>query len=220
MKFRAKPKYIVGFTLVEMAVVLVIFGLLLGGLLIPLSAQVEQRDYAETQSELDDYKEALLGYAASHTATDGKPYLACPDTDDDGIENREADGSCTSTEGDAPWATLGLKERDNWNNTYRYRVTAAFSSSSTGFTLSSTGNISILDASGGNTVASQVPAIIISRGKNGAGIGTDESENSDNDGIFVSHVPSNITGNEFDDLSVWIPTAILYSRMITAARLP
>jgi prepilin-type N-terminal cleavage/methylation domain-containing protein len=38
-----------GFTLVEMAIVLVIVGLLLGGLLMPLSAQIEQRRIGETQ---------------------------------------------------------------------------------------------------------------------------------------------------------------------------
>lgn len=208
-----------GFSLVEMAVVLVIFGLLLGGLLLPLSAQIDQRDYVETANELDAYQESLLGYAASHTATDGRPYLPCPDTDNDGLENRTGT-ACTSISGNIPWATLGLNQQDSWNNVYQYRVAAAFSDSGAGFTLSSTGNIDVLDASGGNTVASDVPAIVLSRGKNGAGTGTDELENSDNDNTFVSHVSTSTSGNEFDDISVWIPTTILFNRMITAGKLP
>ncbi len=56
-----------GFTLVEMAIVLVIVGLLLGGLLMPLSAQVEQRRIGETQKALDEIKEALVGFAIANT---------------------------------------------------------------------------------------------------------------------------------------------------------
>lgn len=208
-----------GFSLVEMAVVLVIFGLLLGSLLLPLSAQIDQRNYVETENELDSYQESLLGYAASHSATDGHPYLPCPDTDNDGFENRTG-SACTSISGNVPWATLGLKQQDSWNNTYQYRVAAAFSDNGTGFSLSSTGNINVLDASAGATVASGVPAIVLSKGKSGAGTGADELENSDNDNTFVSHTPTSTPGNEFDDLSVWIPTTILFNRMITAGKLP
>jgi len=44
-----------------MAIVLVIIGLLLGGLLMPLSAQLEQQRISETQKYLDQIREALLG---------------------------------------------------------------------------------------------------------------------------------------------------------------
>ena len=52
-----------GFTLVEIAIVLVIVGLLIGGLLTPLAAQLEQRRGSETQKALDEAKEALFGFA-------------------------------------------------------------------------------------------------------------------------------------------------------------
>lgn len=54
-----------GITLVEMAIVLVIVGLLLGGLLMPLSAQMEQKRVSETQQTLSQIQEALLGFAIS-----------------------------------------------------------------------------------------------------------------------------------------------------------
>ncbi|CAG0987534.1 hypothetical protein MTYP_02098 [Methylophilaceae bacterium] len=209
-----------GFSLVEMAVVLVIVGLLIAGLALPLTAQIDMKHYNETQKELSDLREALIGYALSNTALDGKPHLPCPDTDLDGFENREATGLCTNIESDVPWATLGLGQSDNWSNAYRYRVTSAFANSTTGFTLSTPRDILILEKAGGNMLASNVPAVLLSKGKNGFGAGADEQENSDGDAIFVSHTPTNVAGNEFDDLVVWVPAAVLFNRMVTAGKLP
>ncbi len=209
-----------GFTLVEMAVVLVIVGLLLGSLIVPLATQMDQKAYSDTQKTLGDVKESLVGFALSHSATDGRPYLPCPDTDGDGVENRTA-SACASAEGILPWVDLGLAATDSWNNRYRYRVTAAFSDNATGFTLANTGNITIRDAAAGNTLASSVPLAVFSRGKNGAGSGTDEAENSDaTNTILVSHPPTSTSGNEFDDLVAWVPSGILFSRMVAAGRLP
>lgn len=209
-----------GFTLVEMAVVLVIVGLLLGSLIVPLSAQMDQKAYGDTQKTLADVKEALVGFALSHAAGDGKPYLPCPDTDGDGQENRTA-SACTSAEGGLPWVDLGLAALDSWNNRYRYRVTAAFSDNATGFTLANTGNITIRDAAAGATVAASIPFAVFSRGKNGAGAGTDEAENSDaSNSILVSHPPVSTAGNVFDDLVAWVPSGILFSRLVAAGRLP
>ena len=82
--------------------------------------------------------------------------------------------------------------------------------------------------SGGADVANNVPAILLSHGKNGAGAylsngtqlavstGDDEEENSDNDKNFVSH---NIT-SDFDDLVIWLSPNTLANRMVTAGKLP
>lgn len=56
----------VGFTLVEMAVVLIIVGLMLGGLLIPLSTQMEQRRISETQQRINMVQDALIGFAIAN----------------------------------------------------------------------------------------------------------------------------------------------------------
>ena len=210
-----------GFTLVELAVVLIIVGLLLGSLLIPLSAQLDQRNNAETQRALSEIREALIGYALSHTATDGKPYLPCPDTNGDGAENRTG-STCTALEGNLPTQVLGLLGTDSWNNRYRYRVTQAFADNATGFTLTSTGDITVRDASGGNIIASSIPALVLSQGKNGAvaPTGADEIENSNSNSTFVSHSQSNLATNPFDDLLVWVSTPLLLSRMVAAGKLP
>lgn len=58
-----------GFTLIEMAIVLVIITILIGGLAMPLSAQIQARRIAETNKTLDEAKEAIIGYAMSHSTS-------------------------------------------------------------------------------------------------------------------------------------------------------
>ena len=163
------PRNSEGFTLAELAIVLVIVGLLVSGMLVPLSAQRDLLNTRETEKQLAEIKEALLGFAAAN----GR--LPCPDTDGDGSENKnppattndlpEAGQStqtfsgCTKAEGDLPFDTLGTARQDSWGNRFRYRVSAPFTqskivwsgSNATGsiisvapsFTLNSTGDITI-----------------------------------------------------------------------------
>lgn len=212
-----------GFTLVEVAIVLIIVGLMMSAFLMPLAAQMDLKNYRETRMQMDEIREALIGFALSHSATDGKPYLPCPDTDGDGLEDRVGSG-CASQEGDLPIQNLGILGTDAWNNNYIYRVTEAnvanqhFANSANGFTLASTGNITVRVASGGSNLVTSIPVIIISKGKNGASaaVNADESENTSPDGTFVSHdfTPT------FDDTVVWISPNILFNRMVTAGKLP
>jgi len=209
-----------GFTLTEIAVVLFIVALLLGSMMLPIAAQIDNRDYAEARKAVSDIREALIGYAASHAAGDGRPYLPCPDTNDDGVENRGGGGACTSAEGRVPWVTLGLGRIDPWNNRFRYRVTTTFANSGAGFQLTTGGNLRVCtDSTCGTLIANDVPAILVSHGKNGAGAfntsgGTNaasadanELENSDADKNFVSK-------------ELWLSPNILFNRMVAAGRLP
>lgn len=54
-----------GFSLIELAIVLVIVTILLGGLAVPLSAQIEARRIAETRKIMEEAREAIMGYAMS-----------------------------------------------------------------------------------------------------------------------------------------------------------
>lgn len=211
-----------GFTLVEMAIVLVIVGLLISGLLIPLGVQRDLRDYRETRTELAELREALVGFAMSNSAADGRPYLPCPDTTSNGNENREVAGGCTNAAGEVPWVTLGLGLSDSWNNAYLYRVTGAYSNSNVGFTLTPLGDNVIVNTAGagGANIATGIPAVIVSKGKNGNSASVDEGENSDGDVTFVSKEQIDLAANAFDDVVVWVPTTILVNRMVTAGRLP
>jgi prepilin-type N-terminal cleavage/methylation domain-containing protein len=224
-----------GFTLTELAIVLVIVALLMGGLLLPLSAQVDQKNYSDTRQQLNEIREALLGYAMTHTAANGKPYLPCPDTDNDGKENRTSGTRCSagaSAEGNLPWSALGLTSTDAWNNRFRYRVHNNFADSNVGFTLSSNGILRVCDVSGcASLLADALPAVVVSHGKNGFGAinasgnanapadGADEFANSNGDNDFVMHNQTN-SPNVFDDLVVWLPPGVLMNRMISAGKLP
>ncbi len=114
-----------GFTLVEMAIVLVIFGLVLSALLLPLRAQREQAAQTQTSNSLDNAKQALLGFAQAN----GR--LPCPATaTSQGIASPSTSGACTVQQGFLPAATLGIQPVDSqglvidaWNNPIRYAVT-------------------------------------------------------------------------------------------------
>ena len=80
-----------GFTLAEMAIVLFIVVLLLGGLLVPLSAQIESHNIQATRDTLSEINEALLGFAAAQ----GR--LPCPAQDGaTGVESPLGGGTCTN----------------------------------------------------------------------------------------------------------------------------
>lgn len=232
LPFSANSHY--GFTLTELAIVLVIVSLLAGGLMMSIGAQMELKDRAETQQRLQDARDALLGYAATHSAADGKPYLPCPDTDGDGLENRSGT-TCTSDDGVLPWNNLGVAALDAWGNRFRYHIHNNFSRTDVGITLTTSApNLQICDqAACSSTVATALPAIIISHGKNGFGAvnaantanpappGADEIENTNGNRNFVSHTPTPAgSDNEFDDMVTWLSPNILYNRLITAGRLP
>lgn len=119
-----------GFTLVEMAVVLVIVSLLLGGLLMPVTAQMEIRGYSQTNTRLAEIKEALIGYAIINgrlpcpaTATSnglesfcptGTPTGACVGAETTVVQTH---GNCSAQgtnvfSGFLPAATLGISPQD------------------------------------------------------------------------------------------------------------
>ena len=107
-----------GFTLIEMAIVLVIITILIGGLAMPLSAQIQARRIAETRQTLQEAREAILGFAMTHPAdTVGQHYLPCPDTNGDGREDRDAvTKACLAPSGLMPWVDLGIAPQDAWGN--------------------------------------------------------------------------------------------------------
>jgi prepilin-type N-terminal cleavage/methylation domain-containing protein len=199
-----------GFTLTEMAVVLFIVALLIGGMVLPLSAQRDLRDAGEARKQLAESIEALYGFAASRP---GKPHLPCPDTDADGMENRNPDGSCGTIFGDLPWVDLGIGRRDAWGaHPLRYAVTPEFAHS-TGFALLTAGTLRVCaDTSCTASVATRIPAVVYAQGKNLAS----EQQPAATPPSFIDMPPT----ATFDDMVAWLPSAILNSRMIASCRLP
>lgn len=236
-----KLKFVNGFTLVEMAIVLVIVGILVAAFLTPLSAQIDQRNYAETERNLEEIKEALVGYGLSHG------YFPCPAISaTNGLEDRTG-ASCTGGKrvGILPWSELGVPQVDSWGHLYRYSVTLAYADSATKINLSpltaSDITITTRDNAGNSqnlSNANSIPVAIMSMGKNGVwGIDSggvqvtdssltnvDEDTNGNGNGkAFKSRFPTTdtaITGGEFDDIVVWISPNVYLNRMVAAGQLP
>jgi prepilin-type N-terminal cleavage/methylation domain-containing protein len=228
MMKHAKPSRTpTGFTLVEMAFVLAIVALLMGGLLPTLSSQMEQRRRSDTQNTLNEIKNALIGYAIVNGT------LPCPANPSDITGVTATAGiartpPCTgsSSSGVLPWATLGVSETDAWGRRFSYTVSSSFSTSA--FTLASNGTLSVKIAAGGSSIASAIPAVFVSHGTNGFGAYTpqgtqlpassdpDEIDNYNGGTTFVSHdfTPT------YDDMVVWISPNILFNRMVAAGKLP
>jgi len=202
-----------GFTLIELAIVLVIIGVLVGSFIGTVGSRIDTTRRAEAISDLDDIKQAILGYAYSSAG----PNLPCPDcnitagciggTKNDGLEDRRITGICYTDTGNVPWATLGLGRSDVWNTRYLYWVDTAFANLSPSFDLSSgaTGIIQtrVPDGGGGTTlenVATNAAMVVLTYGKNTYGGTTadnsstpaipagnvDEAENADGDSTFIS----------------------------------
>ena len=233
-----------GFTLVEIAIVLVIFGLVLSALLLPLRAQREQAFLAQTDTALDVARQALLGFAQRN----GR--LPCPATnlgtaafpDDTGTSNPNVSGPCNQLVGFLPAATLGIQPADaqgfaldGWNNRIRYAVTNANTSAfTTNNAMNTLGLVALtpdLRVCATSTAASctaaihlsnQAVVVVYSTGASfrlGAG-GADENENLDNNNIFVSHNSrENDVNGEFDHIVTWISPYVLYNAMIQAGQL-
>lgn len=231
-----------GFTLVEMAVVLVVLGLLMTGLLGGVSVQMENRRLLETRNALEQAKEALIGYALANNRLPcpADPSLASTHADAGHEASRDASGHCTLLAGVLPWADLGVKEADGWGRRFSYGTSDKFSiktstcgstSQNPCFTLTSTADLKVSSAAGcaSANVANGVPAVIVSHGKRFAGsYGSDgnqapgatgdEAENSDgaSNKCFVSRSEE---PDVYDDQTAWLSTSILLAKLVSAGKL-
>lgn len=251
--------------------VLFIVSLLLGGLLGPLSARLEQANRDSTEDTLADIEEALLGYAIINGRL---PCPDCPDstvcstgTPNDGIQDMTGTVGtrvCETAVGNLPWVDLGVSEFDAWQRHFTYRVTLGFARESqdgtpvacgtpaigVSFEICSNGDIDVYDAYTSGTypttptVAENIPAIVISHGRDGyESVQTDRQvENYDRrpvnpdsgTNVLASYTASDYTpgvfvledysqsGSDvvFDDIILLISPNVLMSRMVSAGRLP
>jgi prepilin-type N-terminal cleavage/methylation domain-containing protein len=239
IKTSRKKTKIRGFTLTELTIVLIIVSLLLGGMLMPLSAQKDLRANSETQDLLNEINNSLLGFAIA------KGYFPCPAiSSSNGLEDRAVSLSCNKDFGILPWTTLGVKPTDSWGRLFYYRASPNFSSGSLGakFSYTSSRDITIRTRNTAGALvnlsnANDIPIAFFSTGKNGywgtqieaAGknsdsisINDDEDTNSGDMKILIirDNSPDTSPGGEFDDLVAWIPPGIIFARMTAAGRLP
>lgn len=115
-----------GFSLVELAIVLSILGLVFVGAMTSFGSFKQTAFIKESQSHSSNIKKQILNFGLINK------YLPCPDTNANGFENRiTVSGSlgtvdrCASSVGTVPYLDLGLIEsdvEDGWGNKLRYAV--------------------------------------------------------------------------------------------------
>ena len=235
-----------GFTLIELAIVLFVVALLLGGMLLPLAGQQDIRNYGDTQKILVDARDALLGFAMANDR------LPCPAAAPNGVESPVGGGACTNPhDGFLPAATLGLSpvdaqgyRLDGWGGETIHRVRYAISTANsnaftsqngmktigmtaltpdlqvcnTGTGITNPGNPATAACAANTALATDAVAVIYSLGKNAGTGGTtaDELPNVTADRAFVNAAQ----GAAFDDQMLWLSKSTLFNRMVAAGRLP
>lgn len=230
----------IGFSMIELAVAMFILTLLLGSILVPLGAQVQQRQISETQKILEQIQDALLGHAVS------VGYLPCPDTNGDGYSDPHpfSGGVCTSQEGALPWATLNVPAGDSWGNRFRYRISPDFTNTKATtcimgdfrIGLCDTGDITVNTRASNKTiqtVGSNVVAVVLSHGKNGYGAtstsglirpgvpssNVDETTNADaTNTTFVTRTPTESSDSCNDATDSSIPYCEFDDILISVSR--
>jgi len=223
-----------GFVLIEVAIALLVLALILGGILAPLNAQVEQGKIRDTNKVISDINEALLGYVMINGRLPRPATLST-----NGVENASACASETACTGFIPWTTLGSGKLDAWGNIIRYSVTPAFANSA--FALTTVGTKTIQERNAASALVSYatlVPVVVWSNGpenfgtngtaavraNNSSGVtNADEITNNTASTTFIRRIQVNnsaATGGEFDDIVTFIPTAILVNKAIAAGKLP
>ncbi|MBE9561975.1 MAG: prepilin-type N-terminal cleavage/methylation domain-containing protein [Proteobacteria bacterium] len=213
-----------GFTLIEMAMVLIIMGFLMGGLLMPLSMQMDYQKNKDTKKVLETIKDALVGYAIINGN------LPCPALDETGVGQ---DNPCVpNKEGNIPWAVLGgLGRYDSWGNPIRYRLDDAYGAKNFPADLDTISELTIWDVDKkplvNEAVNSNVIAVIYSCGKNGS-----PEEENNKDGYSGANCSSPFSGTtevftqdgyvekKFDDILTWLPKTILINQLAITGKWP
>ncbi|MCK5525474.1 MAG: prepilin-type N-terminal cleavage/methylation domain-containing protein [Thiomargarita sp.] len=103
-----------GFTLIEMAISLIILGLLANYIITPLKMHRQTQQYTQTSKIMAEIKDALLGFAVIHRR------LPFANTNADGSENTD------TLFGFLPWKDLGIGRFDAWGQQFRYAVDSQF----------------------------------------------------------------------------------------------
>ncbi len=196
-----------GFTLIEIAIVMVIIGILAGAGVSLIGVLTKKKLRDETIDYLDKSREALISFASIN----GR--FPWADTDGDGVEDSG------STSGDLPYVTLNLMPTDSYKRPVKYEVNSSLTTnrqlSCGALRAGISGSPSVVD-SDGSTSAFSVAAIVISSGPTDADgdgnlydavtSGTHQGDNTDGVPNYIRHPPI----DTFDDLVRYIGTNELY----------
>lgn len=199
-----------GFTFIEIAIVMVIIGLLAGGGVSLMGMLTKRKARNETLDYLKQTKQAIVSYATIH----GK--LPWADTDGDGNANNGA------SSGTLPYLDLEVRPSDPYKRVLNYEMNSNLGTDRpTSCNALKTGLSSgprIVDADG-TTSSFYVAAIIISPGPMDADSdgdvfdavtsGPHQGDNTDGTPNYLRHPPT----DTFDDLVIYIGGNELYGNL-------
>ena len=199
-----------GFTLIEMAIVMVIIGILAGGGVSMIGILTKRKARIETIDYLKQAQAALISFA------DINGRLPWADTNGDGTENSGA------ASGNLPYQSLRLSPTDPYKRTLRYEINANLgsnlSTSCTALKSGLTGGPAVVDADGAGG-AFPIAAILVSAGTQDADsdgnvfdditAGTHQGDNRDGNPNYIRHPSVDI----FDDLVIYLGENELYGKI-------
>lgn len=223
-----------GFTLIEIALALLIVGILAVSLMVPTSARLDAQRRTDTTEALDTIRDAVLGFAMVH----GR--LPCPDFRNDPADANYGTEDCvpvqagTATEGFLPWKTLGVPETDAWGihrsdasqarrGDWRYRVERHYTQAGQIKLLVAATDaakafpndqLEVFDHAGNpqTTATEFAVAIVFSTGANGQADGRNVTPDSE----YETDTPR----TDFDDQVIWLGRPLLAARLYAAGKLP
>ncbi len=224
-----RTKYQLGFTLVEMAVVVFLIGILATMGLSAANSILANSSISNTKKKQEVIRDVLITYLATNKR------LPCPAIDENGIEAKSAavPSICTGYFGILPYQTLGLSKSaalDGWENLFSYAVssqwTLAYANTNTA-TTSNNSNIAFNTGDAGalpisnrtpatnatNTSLGSDAVIVISHGMNGLGALTSKGTRNS--------LPSNVS-DEFANVApdTFAVPATFYQREYTDIDVP
>ena len=227
------PHRLSGFTLLEMSIVLLIMGLLLGSVMRPMGGAIKERQRSETQMLLVEIREAIIGFASIHRR------LPCP-VSAATAGTRQGNAQCVIEHGYVPAAVLGVSGQynddgllvDSWGQPIGYHVSLSDANGNglPDFTTTDemrqvgmqnlTPGYEVCDATNCSQLrANNLPAVLVSDAGT-AHTSADEIENRDGDTRFVSRDLDLAGQDQFDDIVIWLSGNILYTRLLQAQVLP
>lgn len=174
-----------GFTLIEMAVVVFLIGILATMGLSAANSILASSTISTTKKKQELIRDVLIAYIANNKR------LPCPSIDENGFESRTTTvpNVCTGYFGTLPYLTLGLSKSaatDGWENLFSYAVSSQWTLTYANTVTATTSNNPAISFNTGDDgeiiVSNRVPAtnvattnlgpdvaIVISHGKNGLG---------------------------------------------------